>query len=346
MQRRCAACVAIPMRSASSTTGTSRLVASLARISGDRELAFELAQEAFARALEHGHRVRLPPEGSAWPWLWSVGRNLLSDWQRRGIVDASARARLGIASVPDDADAIDDLIARLDAAVLAEPLERALAALPAAEREVVAARVTHDLTYEEVAAAHETSEQVIRAGVARAARYAYPPVRGEAMSDSVFAFRSELHEAAVRRIAARRRRLRLGLIAASLVVAAVAAGITVAATHWPVGEPAPPAVLEDFQSYTPQLGFFADPKVRTVRFEGFFGEHVERAVGEQGFFVAGVDARICPEESWTPTFVALDGDGDEVARAAITLIHVQRVATMPSAPVCGFAVGPHGPYDD
>jgi hypothetical protein len=216
------------------------------------------------------------------------------------------------------------------------------------------------------------------------------------------------------------------------VVAAVAAGITVAATHWPLGEPAPPAVVEDFQAYTPQLGFnpdargarlvahaddiflyatatrqgtyctvvatpwregktmgdggscvtretvaepiaagvrdvgqrgdreagggseevtlaivgkVADPKVRTVRFEGFFGEQVERAVGKQGFFVAGVDAHICPEESWTPTFVALDDDGKEIARAAINLIHVDHHPKIP-APTCGFAVGPHGPFDD
>jgi RNA polymerase sigma factor (sigma-70 family) len=147
-----------------------RLVAFLARRSGDRELAFDLAQEAFARALEHGHRVRLPPEGSAWPWLWSIGRNLLSDWRRRGIVDSSARKRLGFASVPYDADAIDDLIARLDASWLAEPLERALAALPAAQRDAVVARVKDDLTYEEVAAAHATSEQVIRARVSRGLR--------------------------------------------------------------------------------------------------------------------------------------------------------------------------------
>jgi hypothetical protein len=247
------------------------------------------------------------------------------------------------------------------------------------------------------------------------------------MTDSFLGFREELRRAAMRRIAVRRRRLRFALVAATLVVAAVAAGITVAATQWPVGEPAPPSVVEDFQAYTPQLGFnpdargarvvaraddislyatttrqgtyctavgtpwrdgktmgdggscvsretvaepiaagvrdvgprgdegevtlaivgkVADPKVRTVRFEGFYGEQVERTVGEQGFFVAGVDARICPEESWTPTFVALDDDGNEIARGAINLIHVQHDPRMPKASMCGFGVGPHGPYDD
>jgi hypothetical protein len=244
------------------------------------------------------------------------------------------------------------------------------------------------------------------------------------VTEPLAAFRTELRRASVRRIAARRRRLRLVLVAVSLVAAAVAAGITVAATHWPLGEPAPPAVVEDFKAYTPQLGFnpdargarlvaradeislyatttqqgtyctavgvpwrggktmgdggvcvpretvaepiavgvrdvgpradgqvtlalvgkVADPDVRAVRFEGFFGEEIERAVGERGFFVAGVEARICPDESWAPTFVALDGDGNEVARADILLIDV-RTPKRGFPPVCGFSAQPHGPYD-
>jgi hypothetical protein len=83
------------------------------------------------------------------------------------------------------------------------------------------------------------------------------------MSDSVFVFRAELRDAAVRRIAARRRRVRLSLVAAVLVLAAIGAGITVAATDWPLGEPAPPEVVSDFQSYTPQLGF--NPLARGAR---------------------------------------------------------------------------------
>jgi hypothetical protein len=246
------------------------------------------------------------------------------------------------------------------------------------------------------------------------------------MTDAVLAFRAELREAAMRRIAARRRRLQLGLLPATLMVAAVAAGITVAATHWVVGEPAPRAVVEDFKAYTPQLGYnpnargarlvaradgislyatttrqgtyctavgtpwrdgktmgdggscvtretvaepiaagvrdvgprgkdgqvtlaivgrVADREIRTVRFEGFFGEFVERPIGENGFFVAGAEARICPDEDWTSTFIGLDADGNEVARAAIILIDVQ-LPKKSYPPVCGFAVGPHGPYDD
>jgi RNA polymerase sigma factor (sigma-70 family) len=147
-----------------------RLVADLARRSGNAEVAFDLVQETFARVLEHGHRVRLEPEGSAWPWISAVARNLLSDFHRRGIFDSTARTRLGITTPAYDADAIDALIARLDAAALEGPLDRALAALPSDQRHAVTGRITRDLSYPELAADLGTSEQVVRARVSRGLR--------------------------------------------------------------------------------------------------------------------------------------------------------------------------------
>ena len=147
-----------------------RLIADLARRSGESELAFELAQETFARALEHGHRVRLAAGDSAWPWLSTVARNLLADWWRRGAVDASARVRLGIASRAYDTDSIDDLIERLDVAVVARPLQNALDGLSASHRKAVTGRVAQELSYAELAASQGTSEQVIRARVSRGLR--------------------------------------------------------------------------------------------------------------------------------------------------------------------------------
>jgi RNA polymerase sigma-70 factor (ECF subfamily) len=145
------------------------LVSALSRRCGDRELAFEVAQETFARTLERGHRVRVPHGGSAWPWLWSVARNLLADHRRRGTVDARARLRLGIATVPYGDD-IDDLVERLDAEQLAGRLDHAVAALPHEQQQALAGRVGLALSYRELAAATGASEQLLRARVARGLR--------------------------------------------------------------------------------------------------------------------------------------------------------------------------------
>jgi RNA polymerase sigma-70 factor (ECF subfamily) len=147
-----------------------RLVAALATASGDRELAFDLAQETFARALERGHRVRLSEDGSAWPWLWTVGRNLLRDRQRRDVVDVSARRRLRIATVPYDDQAVDELIARVDAADLRGELGAALDELPPEQREAVLARVVLGNDYGRLAEDARMKESAVRARVSRGLR--------------------------------------------------------------------------------------------------------------------------------------------------------------------------------
>jgi len=75
--------------------------------------------------------------------------------------------------------------------------------------------------------------------------------------DSVSAYRLELRDAAGRHIAARRRRS-LVLVAA-LAVGVLISGLAIAGTGWLMGEPAPQPVVEDFQAYTPQLGFHPEP---------------------------------------------------------------------------------------
>jgi len=146
-----------------------RLVAALAAASGDRELAFDLAQETFARALERGHRVRVAEGGSAWPWLWTVARNLLRDAQRREIVDRSARRRLGMAKVAYDDHAIEDLIARVDAEELRSALGHALEELPAEQRDAVVRRVVLDRDYAGLAG-DSVDETAMRARVSRGLR--------------------------------------------------------------------------------------------------------------------------------------------------------------------------------
>jgi len=143
-----------------------RLVAALAQACSDRETAFDVAQETFARALEQGHRVKLQPDGSAWPWLWVVARNLLRDRQRRDVVDAGARRRLGMAAVRYDAQAIDELIERVEA----DELRAALGELPVDQRDAVVGRVAGGLEYAELAGRFGASEEAVRARVSRGLR--------------------------------------------------------------------------------------------------------------------------------------------------------------------------------
>jgi RNA polymerase sigma factor (sigma-70 family) len=147
-----------------------RIVAAVALKCGDRETAFDVAQETFARALERGRRVKLPPDGSAWPWLWTLAKNILRDRQRRDRVDACARRRLGMAPVPFDAQAIDELIERVDAAELRALLDEALDELPADQRNAVVGRVTAELDYAELAGTLGASENAVRARVSRGLR--------------------------------------------------------------------------------------------------------------------------------------------------------------------------------
>jgi RNA polymerase sigma factor (sigma-70 family) len=147
-----------------------RLVAALARDGGDREVAWEIAQETFARVLERPHRVKLQPEESAWPWLWVVARNLLRDQRRRDLVDAGARRRLGIRTVPFDLDAIEELIARVDAEESRVPLATALDELPAEQRKALVGRVVAGLDYATLSRRLDASEVALRARVSRGLR--------------------------------------------------------------------------------------------------------------------------------------------------------------------------------
>jgi RNA polymerase sigma-70 factor (ECF subfamily) len=147
-----------------------RLVAALVALSGDREVAFDLAQETFARLLERGHRVRLPAGGSVWPWLWTVARNLFRDYQRRNLVDAAARSRLQIPAVPYDEQAVEDLIARVDAEQRRPELVAALDGLPQDQRQALLARVVTGDDYEGLAQRTGASEQALRARVSRGLR--------------------------------------------------------------------------------------------------------------------------------------------------------------------------------
>jgi RNA polymerase sigma-70 factor (ECF subfamily) len=118
--------------------------------------------ETFAEVVLQCHRgveVREPVG-----WLFAIAHAKLADLHRRGAVDRRARARLGVAPVSVE----DEALERVEA-LLEEP--RAvflLSGLPDLEREAVLARVVEEREYAEIAADAATSEQVVRKRVSRA----------------------------------------------------------------------------------------------------------------------------------------------------------------------------------
>jgi RNA polymerase sigma factor (sigma-70 family) len=143
------------------------LVAFLRRAGATREVAWDVAQETFARLLARGFRGRLAPDGSAWPWLAVTSRNLLRDWQRRGAVDEHARRRIGAAVIAGGEDDLEDALSRFDMERSRVGINEALASLPPSQREAVIGRVVDEKEYAALAEETAESEQTVRQRVSR-----------------------------------------------------------------------------------------------------------------------------------------------------------------------------------
>lgn len=147
-----------------------RLVRFLQHEGASSEVAWDAAQETFARLLATSRRRHAELPVTAWPWLSVTGRNLLRDWARRGRVDTRARRRLEIASQPIAADEIERLISRLEADEESRRVFAALDALAREQRQAVAERVIDELDYPELAARAGVSEEAVRTRVSRGLR--------------------------------------------------------------------------------------------------------------------------------------------------------------------------------
>jgi RNA polymerase sigma-70 factor (ECF subfamily) len=127
--------------------------------------AADLLGELFAQAWVSRKRFRDPGDGNARPWLFGIGKNLLSSYRRKREVERRARHRLGVVhQTPSEADGIVD---RIDAAALRGDLDGAMCALPLHQREAVALRVVDGLPYPVVAERLECTEQTARKRVSQ-----------------------------------------------------------------------------------------------------------------------------------------------------------------------------------
>jgi len=109
----------------------------LVYLTGDRAMAEDLTAETFARALERWHRYD-PRRGGPRTWLCQLARSTALDHFRAEDRRRRREGRYAVAELRESAEPVFG-------EGLSPALERALAQLSAAEREVVALRIVLEL---------------------------------------------------------------------------------------------------------------------------------------------------------------------------------------------------------
>ncbi len=160
-----------------------RLVRLCARLSGDRSVAEDLAQETLIEAWRHAGKLR-DAAGYA-PWLSSIARNVCLRWRRSQGREAARLARLGaLASDPPviggpGAIAGTDPGAALERDELAELLDRALALLPEETRVAVVEHYIAERPQAQIAARLGLSEGAVAVRLHRGRQALRRALRGE-----------------------------------------------------------------------------------------------------------------------------------------------------------------------
>jgi RNA polymerase sigma-70 factor (ECF subfamily) len=131
------------------------------------EHAADLTAEVFARAWLSRSRFRHESETSALPWLLGIARNVLRESLRRRRVEYAARRRLGMPRLLTRDAALDAVHERRS---LSESERRALASLPARDRELLRLRVVEERSYRDIAARLRCTPQAARHRVSRLLR--------------------------------------------------------------------------------------------------------------------------------------------------------------------------------
>jgi|SRR5579875_3547619 len=149
------------------------------RCTRDADSAHDLTAETFAQAWLSRTRFRDEANGSAAPWLYGIARNVVLMSVRRRRTENAGLERLGMLRDPAAVTGVEH---QPDESWLAE-LEAALDELPPTQRDAVQLRFSHDLPYEQMAQALETSPQAARVRVHRAlttlrARLNHPTQQG------------------------------------------------------------------------------------------------------------------------------------------------------------------------
>jgi RNA polymerase sigma-70 factor (ECF subfamily) len=141
-----------------------RVYGFLLRLSGRRDVAEDLFQETWLRLARHA--TRLAEDTDLRAWLFAVARNAWVTYRRWSLLDVSRLVALEESAPP--VTAASDPEARADAARRLERLERALAGLPVASREVLLLVGVEGFDQHEAAAILGISYDALRQRLARA----------------------------------------------------------------------------------------------------------------------------------------------------------------------------------
>jgi RNA polymerase sigma-70 factor (ECF subfamily) len=140
------------------------------RHTGSETAALDLTAETFAQAWNAARRFRDEADGSAAPWLFGIGRNLLRQYHKHNRIETAARERLGIPLAFAECEGYERVDDRDEADALTPRLRTAVSGLPPEQRRALQLRVVHQLPYEEVAGRLGCSQNAARIRVSRALR--------------------------------------------------------------------------------------------------------------------------------------------------------------------------------
>ena len=136
------------------------------RLTGDWSVAEDVVSLTFLEAWRLRGRVEAGVEGSLRPWLLGIATNVARNVRR-----AARRYEGAVVRLPpqrSEPDIAEEIVARLDGQERIARVRRALAALRAPEREVLALCVFAGLDYREAAEALDVSVGTVRSRLSRA----------------------------------------------------------------------------------------------------------------------------------------------------------------------------------
>lgn len=132
------------------------------RLTGDREDAADLAQEAFVKAWQN--LAGFQGESSFSTWIYRLTANLCIDWLRK-------KKRWGaMTSLEDGAEPADwegDPQIQLERSERSRALERGLARLPERQREILSLRELSGLSYQEIGEKLDLDLGTVKSRIAR-----------------------------------------------------------------------------------------------------------------------------------------------------------------------------------